>query len=48
LIRETDLEEAADDGELNVGCNGCSLWLKVLFGIIEEDIEPADTTDDLK
>jgi diphthamide biosynthesis protein 4 len=45
LIRETDLEEAADGGELNVGCKGCSLWLKVLFGVIE-DIKPADTTED--
>lgn len=36
LIAETDLEEAADDGEVNVGCRGCSLWLKVQFGVIEE------------
>ncbi|TVY88308.1 Secondary metabolism regulator [Lachnellula willkommii] len=46
LIEETDLEEAAEDGELNVGCKGCSLWLKVLFGVIEEDIEPVDTAGD--
>ncbi|CAG8951293.1 hypothetical protein HYFRA_00008043 [Hymenoscyphus fraxineus] len=36
LIAESDLEEAAEDGEVNVGCRGCSLWLKVLFGVIEE------------
>ncbi len=36
-IRETDLEEASDVGELHVGCRGCSLWLKVLFGIAEEN-----------
>lgn len=35
-IREEDLEEAVEDGELNVGCKGCSLWLKVLFGVVEE------------
>ncbi|KAG9236475.1 hypothetical protein BJ875DRAFT_503324 [Amylocarpus encephaloides] len=37
LMAESDLEEAADDGELNVGCRGCSLWLKVLFGVIEDE-----------
>lgn len=36
LIAETDLEEAAEDGEVNVGCRGCSLWLKVQFGVIED------------
>lgn len=36
LIAETDLEEAAEGGEVNVGCRGCSLWLKVQFGVIEE------------
>ncbi|TVY36861.1 Diphthamide biosynthesis protein [Lachnellula subtilissima] len=46
LIKETDLEEAAEDGELNVGCKGCSLWLKVLFGVIEEGLEPVDTAED--
>ncbi|XMA14159.1 hypothetical protein WAI453_006950 [Rhynchosporium graminicola] len=36
LIKESDLEEAAEDGEICVGCKGCSLWLKVLFGVMEE------------
>jgi diphthamide biosynthesis protein 4 len=36
LIREQDLEEAAEDGEISVGCKGCSLWLKVLFGVMED------------
>jgi len=36
FIREEDLEEAADEGEVSVGCRGCSLWLKVLFGVVEE------------
>lgn len=37
LIKEEDLEEVADEGELGVGCRGCSLWLKVLFSIADED-----------
>jgi DnaJ-class molecular chaperone len=36
LIREQDLEEAADEGEIGVGCRGCSLWLKVLFEVVAE------------
>jgi diphthamide biosynthesis protein 4 len=36
LIREQDLEEAADEGEISVGCRGCSLWLKVLFEVVVE------------
>ncbi len=36
LVREEDLEEAGDDGEICVGCRGCSLWLKVLFAVVEE------------
>ncbi len=39
LIKEDDLEEAAEDGEVSVGCKGCSLWLKVLFGIMEDTQE---------
>lgn len=38
-IREADLEEASDTGELHVGCRGCSLWLKTLFGVVEEKAE---------
>jgi diphthamide biosynthesis protein 4 len=38
-IREADLKEASDIGELHVGCKGCSLWLKVLFGVVEEELE---------
>ncbi|KAF7892766.1 uncharacterized protein EAF02_000304 [Botrytis sinoallii] len=45
LIREQDLEEAAEDGEISVGCKGCSLWLKVLFGVMEDlpDDKGSDT-----
>jgi diphthamide biosynthesis protein 4 len=38
-VREADLEEASEIGELHVGCRGCSLWLMVLFGIVEEKPE---------
>lgn len=36
-VREEDLEEAAGEGsgEVSVGCKGCSLWLRVLFGVVE-------------
>lgn len=37
LITENDLEKEAEHGEIVVGCRGCSLWLKVLFGV--EDAE---------
>lgn len=42
LIKETDLEEVADEGEICVGCRGCSLWLKVLFGVIDEAAQDKD------
>jgi diphthamide biosynthesis protein 4 len=39
VVRERDLEDAAQDGEVTVGCKGCSLWLKVLFGVVEDGEE---------
>ncbi|KAK0731759.1 hypothetical protein B0H67DRAFT_640109 [Lasiosphaeris hirsuta] len=36
---EDDLEEAADLGELMVGCADCSLWLRVQFAVVEEEEE---------
>ncbi|KAK4128724.1 DnaJ-domain-containing protein, partial [Parathielavia appendiculata] len=33
---EADLEDAADLGELMVGCADCSLWLRVHFAVIED------------
>lgn len=35
FVTELELEKNADDGELIVGCKGCSLWLRVLFGVEE-------------
>lgn len=36
---ETDLEEAGDLGELIVGCQDCSLWLRVHFAVVEDEGE---------
>ncbi|KAF2480975.1 CSL zinc finger-domain-containing protein [Neohortaea acidophila] len=30
-VSEADLEQNVEDGEVFVGCSGCSLWLRVLF-----------------
>lgn len=35
VVTEDELEKNAEDGELIVGCRGCSLWLRVLFGVEE-------------
>ena len=35
-VGEEDLEDAVGEGEVSVGCKGCSLWLRVLFGVLEE------------
>ncbi|KAM0721918.1 hypothetical protein Q7P37_002843 [Cladosporium fusiforme] len=36
VVGEAELEANAEDGELITGCRGCSLWLRVLFGVEEE------------
>ena len=35
VVTESELEKNTEDGELIVGCKGCSLWLRVLFGVEE-------------
>jgi diphthamide biosynthesis protein 4 len=37
VVRETDLQEFSDKCEIHVGCKGCSLWLRILFEVIEEN-----------
>ncbi|KAL1304875.1 hypothetical protein AAFC00_003798 [Neodothiora populina] len=37
IVTENDLEKESKSGELIIGCRGCSLWLKVLFGVEEDD-----------
>ena len=33
MVSEAELERNAEDGEVIIGCKGCSLWLRVLFGV---------------
>lgn len=35
-VCEDELEEAEAEGEVLVGCRGCSLWRRVQFGVVEE------------
>lgn len=34
-VSEPELEVHVDEGEIIVGCKGCSLWLRILFGVEE-------------
>lgn len=36
-FNEADLLEAGDDGILMVGCQDCSLWLRVHFAMLDEE-----------
>lgn len=36
VVGEPDLEEAGDLGELLVGCQDCSLWLRVCFAVVDD------------
>ncbi|KAK1769582.1 Diphthamide biosynthesis protein 4 [Phialemonium atrogriseum] len=45
LLGEDDLEAAADCGELMVGCQDCSLWLRVRFAVVEDEDEDEDEDD---
>ncbi|KFA61430.1 hypothetical protein S40285_03416 [Stachybotrys chlorohalonatus IBT 40285] len=42
LFHEADLVEAEDDGELMVGCQDCSLWLRVHFVALEDENEEVE------
>lgn len=37
VVTEAELEKSADEGELVTGCKGCSLWLKVMFTVDDDD-----------
>ena len=37
-----DLEDGLGEGEVVVGCRGCSLWLRVVFGVVEDKGEDED------
>lgn len=36
-ITEKELEGEAESGEVLVGCKGCSLWIRVLFRVVDEE-----------
>lgn len=36
VVREEDLEDEVEAGEVVVGCRGCSLWVKVLFAVQDD------------
>ncbi|KAK1141538.1 Diphthamide biosynthesis protein 4 [Aspergillus melleus] len=36
LVTEEELEREVEHGEIVVGCRGCSLWMKVLFAVDED------------
>ncbi|KAL5333542.1 CSL zinc finger-domain-containing protein [Aspergillus crustosus] len=38
-VSERDLEREAENGEVVVGCRGCSLYMKVLFAVQEDEDE---------
>lgn len=39
FVTEGDLEREVEAGEILVGCKGCSLWLRVLFAVVEDGEE---------
>lgn len=41
VFSEADLEEAGDLGELIVGCQDCSLWLRVCFAVVDDEDDVA-------
>lgn len=42
IVTEDELEAEAQHGEILVGCRGCSLWIKVLFAVEEDQEEEGD------
>ncbi|KAI9845476.1 MAG: Diphthamide biosynthesis protein 4 [Sclerophora amabilis] len=40
-ITETELEEEAEWGVIITGCRGCSLWLEVMFEMVDDEEEAA-------
>ena len=45
MVTEEDLEREAEHGEIVVGCRGCSLWMKILFAVEDdEDVQGIDQT----
>ena len=38
LVSEAQLEENVEDGEVTVGCEGCSLWICINFQVAKEAV----------
>ncbi|PLB54679.1 DnaJ-domain-containing protein [Aspergillus steynii IBT 23096] len=43
LVTEDELEREAEHGEIVIGCRGCSLWMKILFAVDEDEGEEQKT-----
>ncbi|KAG5962195.1 hypothetical protein E4U58_003982 [Claviceps cyperi] len=48
LFSEEDLGEVEDEGVLVVGCQDCSLWLRVHFAVVNEDADATYEDDAAK
>ncbi|KAL4885494.1 CSL zinc finger-domain-containing protein [Aspergillus karnatakaensis] len=42
MVSEEDLEREVENGEVVIGCRGCSLYMKVLFAVQDDDDEDLD------
>jgi diphthamide biosynthesis protein 4 len=43
VLTEAELEKESSQSEIYVACKGCSLWIKVLFGMMASDREMEET-----
>jgi curved DNA-binding protein CbpA len=39
IVTEDELEREAQHGEIVIGCQGCSLWMKVLFAVADDQTD---------
>ena len=46
VVTEDELEKHATQGAVNVGCEGCSLWIKVEFGVVDGEAVDEDLRHD--
>lgn len=46
VVTENELEKHATQGAVNVGCEGCSLWIKVEFGVVDGEAADEDLGHD--
>ena len=41
-VTEEELEKHAAQGAVDVGCEGCSLWIRVEFGVVDGEAVEED------